>query len=869
MAYAAPARGGGYGTMDAYTVVKKIGTGTYGSAYLVSLRSNASIEFVLKKIRLDEVSDKERHAAEQEVELLQTLDHAFILGYVESFVYKNHLCIITEYCEAGDLYTYLKSRKSPLPEAQVLEWFAQIALAIHHCHEHKVLHRDLKTQNIFLTKHGDVKLGDFGIARVLRGPMEMAQTIIGTPYYMSPEIIECKPYDFKSDIWSLGCVLYEMATLKHAFDASDMNGLVMKVLRGKVVPLPDAFSPQLSQMINKLLSKSPRGRPTLEMIFSAEFLQDVYQKSLAKASQMQVAKGRQPAPEPRLMGAGGGGEMRVGLEVELQREIAEREALEGAMAELRAARQPMPAPTARGGDMGVTGGRPRRSAPMSANPRAASRATAYGRSPEKSGPAVALSPSPSMEQEHLNHALHEAEERLRKIQGERDAVREQAMALEGAGGASGSVGEVPYRPTWGGGGAAPPTFGGEGSLSQYIVGDEPTPKGDQLSAAASYWTAYDRTVAGGSTTGSMGTSPGGRSRPPVAGRRAANVEPYSPDPLQAPAQAWGTRRPGQPAAEGADLIRETSSWEPVGNSPFQEEAGREDALEAQLQAHRERRRAGADTLTEDDMARYGSYQPDPRVHAHVEPAHMIHAYSDNAAFELQHQGRHQEEADFRRHAATVATSQPYAPSQLSPGHRRTDHLGPKERMEARKREEARRREEQLLMARKQYFEERRQAEKKNREMYDHAPVLFGSKPKSGRAASGDLDDLKTQHLAVSIRIKDLQERMDTMPIGGGRGRPASADPRARLDLEAEMEQPSPHGTRELLPTQSFVRGQVNERVGALRKLCAGNLGKPLFDQVYIWASQGAARRRVCKRRRVCGGHGEDPGPRPAALPWPH
>lgn len=120
-----------------------------------------------------------------------------------------------------------------------------------------MLHRDLKSQNIFL-KEGAAKIGDFGIARVLNSPLEMAQTVIGTPYYMSPEIMRSKPYDFKSDIWALGCILYEMATLKHAFDAQDMNGLVMKILRGKLMPLPPSYSDDLRQLIGKMLNKSPR-----------------------------------------------------------------------------------------------------------------------------------------------------------------------------------------------------------------------------------------------------------------------------------------------------------------------------------------------------------------------------------------------------------------------------------------------------------------------------------------------------------------------------------------------------------------------------------------------------------------------------------
>ncbi|XP_022786792.1 serine/threonine-protein kinase Nek5-like [Stylophora pistillata] len=118
-----------------------------------------------------------------------------------------------------------------LPEDQVLDYFVQICLGLKHVHDRKILHRDLKSQNIFLTKNGIVKLGDFGIARVLHSTMELARTCIGTPYYLSPEICENKPYNNKSDIWSLGCVLYELLTLKHAFEAGNMKNLVLKIIR--------------------------------------------------------------------------------------------------------------------------------------------------------------------------------------------------------------------------------------------------------------------------------------------------------------------------------------------------------------------------------------------------------------------------------------------------------------------------------------------------------------------------------------------------------------------------------------------------------------------------------------------------------------
>lgn len=94
------------------------------------------------------------------------------------------------------------------PEHQIVTWLVQMALAMNYVHDKKILHRDLKTQNIFLTSKGDIKIGDFGIARVLQHTYDCANTAIGTPYYLSPEICQEKPYNQKSDIWSLGCIFY-------------------------------------------------------------------------------------------------------------------------------------------------------------------------------------------------------------------------------------------------------------------------------------------------------------------------------------------------------------------------------------------------------------------------------------------------------------------------------------------------------------------------------------------------------------------------------------------------------------------------------------------------------------------------------------
>jgi NIMA (never in mitosis gene a)-related kinase len=147
-----------------------------------------------------------------------------------------------------------------------------MGLAIKHIHDRKILHRDLKTQNIFMTQTNQIKIGDFGIARVLQHTYDCAQTAIGTPYYLSPEICQEKPYNQKSDIWSLGCILYEMVTLRHAFDANSMKGLVLKILRGTYPAIPSNYSQDLKDLIADMLIKDPAKRPSMRKILEKEFL---------------------------------------------------------------------------------------------------------------------------------------------------------------------------------------------------------------------------------------------------------------------------------------------------------------------------------------------------------------------------------------------------------------------------------------------------------------------------------------------------------------------------------------------------------------------------------------------------------------------
>jgi len=263
-----------------------IGRGNYGTARLVRDRQTGA-KLVVKKIPLSSLSEKERRDAESECKLLATLHHPNIVEYIESFLEEESLHLVTQYCEQGDLAKLIKHYKKRgkfFPEKQIVDWFIQIAMAVDYIHSLNVMHRDLKTGNVFLTKTNVIKLGDFGIAKVLDSTLEQANTVVGTPYYMSPEVCENKQYDKKSDLWAMGCILYELCTLNHAFDASNLLGLVFKIVQESYPPIPDVYSPELRELVGQLLSKDPSRRPSCRRIFRMPFIRKRLEELATSAS---------------------------------------------------------------------------------------------------------------------------------------------------------------------------------------------------------------------------------------------------------------------------------------------------------------------------------------------------------------------------------------------------------------------------------------------------------------------------------------------------------------------------------------------------------------------------------------------------------
>eukprot|EP00066_Takifugu_rubripes_P006828 XP_003971899.1 PREDICTED: serine/threonine-protein kinase Nek2 [Takifugu rubripes] len=287
--------------VEDYDVLFTIGSGSYGRCRKIRRKSDGKV-LVWKELDYGTMSEGEKQMLVSEVNLLRELRHPNIVRYYDRIIDRTSttLYIVMEYCEGGDLSSLItrciKERRF-LEEKFVLRVMAQLTLALKECHRRSdgrgatVLHRDLKPANIFLDIKQNVKLGDFGLARILNHETSFAKTFVGTPYYMSPEQINHLSYNEKSDIWSLGCLLYELCALFPPFTAYNQKELAEKIREGKYRRIPYRYSEELNTLLSKMLNLKDYLRPSVESILQSRLLAD----AVAEEQKAQVRLRRKSA----------------------------------------------------------------------------------------------------------------------------------------------------------------------------------------------------------------------------------------------------------------------------------------------------------------------------------------------------------------------------------------------------------------------------------------------------------------------------------------------------------------------------------------------------------------------------------------------
>eukprot|EP00793_Prasinoderma_coloniale_P003382 PRCOL_00006618-RA len=333
--------------MENYAVRELIGKGAFGDAYLVTRRAkgaedapadangvgdggaegNAALaaaanggrgggssrtrRYILKKIRLARQSERQRVASLQEMALAThaRLRHPYIVGAREAWIERGCMVhIVSQYCDGGDLYNVLRrARGRYFAEEQILEWAAQLLLAVDHLHSNNIIHRDIKSANVFLKRDGTARLGDLGLCKVLEHAGARATAVVGTPNYMAPEMLNDQPYGLGADIWSLGCVLYELAALRPAFTAFNVEGLADKIKKGSVAALPAHFSQPTRALIRSMLRRSAAERPSAAELLKHPLVAPLAARYMEESASEGVAPSLLPTPAatPRAGDSGG------------------------------------------------------------------------------------------------------------------------------------------------------------------------------------------------------------------------------------------------------------------------------------------------------------------------------------------------------------------------------------------------------------------------------------------------------------------------------------------------------------------------------------------------------------------------------------
>ena len=275
-------------SLDNFEKQKNLGHGSFGSVWLVKRKIDQKL-YAMKIINIANSSKEEKDAALNEIRLLTSLRHINIIGYKEAFydIPSNTLNVVMEYADGGDLQKRIEINKQQhclFRENFIWEWIFQLLYGVVYLHSHKIIHRDLKTANIFLMKNGILKIGDLNVSILAQKGYARTQT--GTPLYLAPEVWEDLKYDDKCDVWSLGCIFYELCTLSPPFNGQNMKELLTNIKIGKYNPISSNYSNDLKQIIDWMLVVNPNIRKSSkELLYS-----DIIKRKLASLPRKDIIK---------------------------------------------------------------------------------------------------------------------------------------------------------------------------------------------------------------------------------------------------------------------------------------------------------------------------------------------------------------------------------------------------------------------------------------------------------------------------------------------------------------------------------------------------------------------------------------------------
>ena len=262
-------------SMSDFKIEKVLGKGSFGSVYLVTRKKDKKI-YALKTVILEKLNKKEQENSVNEVRILASINHPNVIGYKEAFWNdkESSLNIVMEYADDGDLQTKIQRMRKEggmFNEDLIWSYSIQMIEGLKALHDKKIMHRDLKSANIFLVKEKhQCKLGDMNVSKVIKDKCLLTQT--GTPYYASPEVWNDVPYSYKSDLWSIGCVIYELCALHPPFNGKDLDELYVNVCNGKVERINKIYSDDLWKMILMLLQVDTKKRVDCDTFLNNKFI---------------------------------------------------------------------------------------------------------------------------------------------------------------------------------------------------------------------------------------------------------------------------------------------------------------------------------------------------------------------------------------------------------------------------------------------------------------------------------------------------------------------------------------------------------------------------------------------------------------------